>query len=101
MTASCWRIVLPLVLAVCVGAFAVFVAETTPLLRLIPLMQQQRSQCVVVVDEHGAASGLAFLEDALEHVVLVGRATEGLKHLMWQCVGTAMLTQSTFPKSSW
>jgi len=48
---------------------AVFVAETTPLLRLIPLMQQQRSHCVVVVDEHGAASGLAFLEDALEHVV--------------------------------
>ena len=47
---------------------AVFVAETTPLLRLIPLMQQ-RSHCVMVVDEHGAVSGLAFLEDALEHVV--------------------------------
>jgi len=48
---------------------AVFVTDTKPLLRLIPLMQRQRSHCVVVVDEHGSAVGLAFLEDALEHVV--------------------------------
>ena len=48
---------------------AVFVSESKPLLRLIPLMQRQRSHCVVVVDEHGTSVGLAFLEDALEHVV--------------------------------
>ncbi len=46
-----------------------FVPETTPLLRLIPLMQRERSHCVVVIGEHGSALGLAFLEDALEHVV--------------------------------
>lgn len=47
----------------------VFVPETKPLPRLIRRMQQERSHCVVVVDEHGSAVGLAFLEDALEHVV--------------------------------
>ena len=46
-----------------------FVTETRRLSRLISLMQRERQHCAVVVDEHGSAMGLAFLEDALEHVV--------------------------------
>jgi CBS domain containing-hemolysin-like protein len=46
-----------------------FVSETRPLSRLIRQMQQERQHCAVVLDEYGSAAGLAFLEDALEHVV--------------------------------
>jgi len=46
-----------------------FVTETRPLSRLIRLMQSERQHCAVVLDEHGSTIGLAFLEDALEHVV--------------------------------
>jgi len=46
-----------------------YVSETRPLSRLIRLMQSERKHCAVVLDEYGSAMGLAFLEDALEHVV--------------------------------
>ncbi len=46
-----------------------FVPDTQPLSRLIARMQRARSHCAVVVDEHGTAVGLAFLEDALEEIV--------------------------------
>jgi magnesium and cobalt exporter, CNNM family len=48
---------------------AVFVADIQPLSQLIVQLQNQRSHCAVVVDEHGTAVGLAFLEDALEEIV--------------------------------
>ena len=48
---------------------AIFVPETQPLSRLIVAMQTTRNHVVVVVDEHGSAVGLAFLEDALEEIV--------------------------------
>jgi magnesium and cobalt exporter, CNNM family len=47
----------------------VFVSDTQPLSRFIGRMQQTRSHCAVVVDEHGTAVGLAFLEDAIEEIV--------------------------------
>jgi CBS domain containing-hemolysin-like protein len=47
----------------------IFAPDTQPLSRLIARMQSARSHCVVVVDEHGTAVGLAFLEDALEEIV--------------------------------
>jgi CBS domain containing-hemolysin-like protein len=46
-----------------------FVPDTQPLARLIAQMQRTRNHCAVVVDEHGTAVGLAFLEDALEEIV--------------------------------
>jgi CBS domain containing-hemolysin-like protein len=48
---------------------AVFVPETQPLSELIVELQRQRSHCAVVLDEHGTATGLVFLEDALEEIV--------------------------------
>ena len=46
-----------------------FAPDTQPISRLIARMQRARSHCAVVVDEHGTAVGLAFLEDALEEIV--------------------------------
>jgi CBS domain containing-hemolysin-like protein len=48
---------------------AVFVPETQPLSELIVELQRQQSHCAVVLDEHGTATGLVFLEDALEEIV--------------------------------
>ena len=55
-----------------VGALArkpSFVPDSQPLSRLILRMQRTRSHCSVVLDEHGTAIGLVFLEDALEEIV--------------------------------
>ncbi|MDH3214653.1 MAG: CBS domain-containing protein, partial [Myxococcales bacterium] len=46
-----------------------FVPDTQPLARLIARMQRSRNHCAVVVDEHGTAVGLAFLEDAIEEIL--------------------------------
>ncbi len=48
---------------------AIFVSDTQPLSRLILTLQRARSHSAVVLDEHGTAIGLAFLEDALEEIV--------------------------------
>jgi CBS domain containing-hemolysin-like protein len=47
----------------------IFAPDTQPLSRLLLRMQRTRSHCTVVVDEHGTAVGLAFLEDVLEEIV--------------------------------
>lgn len=46
-----------------------FVPETLQLSRFIVDMQSSRRGCAIVVDEHGTAVGVAFLEDALEEIV--------------------------------
>ncbi len=48
---------------------ALVVSDTQPISSLILRMQRKRSHCAVVLDEHGTAVGLAFLEDALEEIV--------------------------------
>lgn len=48
---------------------ALFVPDTQPLARLIYELQRAHTECAIVVDEHGTAVGLAFLEDALEEIV--------------------------------
>lgn len=48
---------------------AIFVPETQPLSELLLELQRRRSHCAVVLDEHGTASGLVFLEDAIEEIV--------------------------------
>ncbi|MEQ9321304.1 MAG: hemolysin family protein [Polyangiaceae bacterium] len=48
---------------------APIVTDTQPIGRLIREMQESQSHCAVVLDEHGTAIGLAFLEDALEEIV--------------------------------
>jgi CBS domain containing-hemolysin-like protein len=48
---------------------AMFVSDTQPLSGLIIRMQRSRNHCAVVLDEHGTAVGLAFLEDAIEEIV--------------------------------
>jgi len=45
------------------------VPDRQPLGRLIMNLQKQRVTCALVVDEHGTAVGVAFLEDALEEIV--------------------------------
>ena len=47
----------------------VFVPETQKVSRMIHELQQAGSGCAVVVDEHGGAVGVAFLDDALEEIV--------------------------------
>lgn len=47
----------------------VFVPESMALSELILELQRHRSHCAVVLDERGTASGLVFLEDALEEIV--------------------------------
>jgi CBS domain containing-hemolysin-like protein len=48
---------------------ALLVPDTWPLGELIGKLQTSRSHVAVVIDEFGAAVGLAFLEDALEEIV--------------------------------
>jgi CBS domain containing-hemolysin-like protein len=48
---------------------ALLVPDTWPLGELIGKLQSSRSHVAVVIDEYGAALGLAFLEDALEEIV--------------------------------
>jgi CBS domain containing-hemolysin-like protein len=48
---------------------AMFTSDTQPLSGLIIRMQRGRNHCAVVLDEHGTAVGLAFLEDAIEEIV--------------------------------
>ncbi len=48
---------------------ATFVPDTQPLSRMIHALQEARSGCAVVVDEHGTTVGLAFLDDALEEII--------------------------------
>lgn len=48
---------------------ALLVPDTWPLGELIGKLQTSRSHVAVVIDEFGAALGLAFLEDALEEIV--------------------------------
>lgn len=46
-----------------------FVTGGGSLSRLIRRMRSERRHCAVVLDEYGSTIGMAFLEDALEHVV--------------------------------
>jgi CBS domain containing-hemolysin-like protein len=46
-----------------------YVPEAQPLARFLLELQNRRTHCAVVVDEHGTATGMAFLEDALEEIV--------------------------------
>jgi CBS domain containing-hemolysin-like protein len=48
---------------------ALLVPDTWPLGELIAKLQSSRSHVAMVIDEFGAALGLAFLEDALEEIV--------------------------------
>jgi len=48
---------------------AMFVSDTQPLSGLIIRMQRSHMHCAVVLDEHGTAVGLVFLEDAIEEIV--------------------------------
>lgn len=46
-----------------------FVPDTQPLSRLILDLANKQIHCAIVVDEHGTAVGMTFLEDAIEEIV--------------------------------
>ncbi len=48
---------------------ALVVPDTQPLGEFVARAQATGNHCMVVVDEHGTATGLVFLEDALESIV--------------------------------
>ena len=47
----------------------VYIPDTQPLGRMIVELQRERAQSAIVLDDHGTAIGMAFLEDALEEIV--------------------------------
>jgi putative hemolysin len=48
---------------------ALFVPEGTPALKLLERFKEARSQCALVVDEHGGTQGLVTLTDVLEAII--------------------------------
>jgi CBS domain containing-hemolysin-like protein len=46
-----------------------FVADTTPLDRLLRLFLERREHLFVVIDEHGGVGGIVTLEDVLEEIL--------------------------------
>jgi CBS domain containing-hemolysin-like protein len=48
---------------------AVYIPDTQPLGRMIVELQRGRAKSAIVLDDHGTAIGMAFLEDALEEIV--------------------------------
>jgi CBS domain containing-hemolysin-like protein len=47
----------------------VYIPDTQPLARMVVELQRERAKSAIVVDDHGTAIGMAFLEDALEEIV--------------------------------
>jgi CBS domain containing-hemolysin-like protein len=47
----------------------VYVPDTQPLSRMIVELQQVQAKTAIVVDDHGTAIGMVFLEDAIEEIV--------------------------------
>jgi CBS domain containing-hemolysin-like protein len=81
---------------------AVFVPEKQSVSQLILELQRQRSHCGVVLDEHGTASGLVFLEDALEEIVgpiadefdIPGSGVEEIRPGVYELSGTVALPEA-------
>jgi putative hemolysin len=48
---------------------ALFVPETMPLDRLLELVQKEKNQLAIVLDEYGGTEGMVTLEDVLEELV--------------------------------
>ena len=48
---------------------AIYVPDTLPVSRLLRKLQNARSGCAVVTEEHGTVVGMVFLEDVLERIV--------------------------------
>lgn len=48
---------------------AVFVTDTMSVSNFLLELQRRQERCAIVLDEHGTAIGIAFMEDALEEIV--------------------------------
>lgn len=66
---------------------AVYVPEDMPLDDLLLLMKRKRQPLIVVVDEFGAATGIATTEDLLEEIVGEIRDEHDIVSMMYQRIG--------------
>ncbi len=54
------------------------IPETVPIARLIDLLQEERTEICLVVDEHGGTAGIVTLADVMEQIV--GRIDDEYRH---------------------
>ena len=54
------------------------VPETVPMMKLLEVMQEKRTEITVVVDEHGGTAGIVTMSDIMEQIV--GRIDDEYKH---------------------
>ena len=54
------------------------IPETVPIARLIDLLQEERTEICLVVDEHGGTAGIVTLADIMEQIV--GRIDDEYRH---------------------
>lgn len=63
-----------------------FVPEQTPLSELLPLMQQEKLEMVIVVDEFGATAGLVTIQDVVAQIIGEAGAAESSDELLIELV---------------
>jgi len=76
---------------------ALFVAETSPAVRVLREMQQRRTPLALVVDEHGHVVGLVTIEDLVEELVgeITSERDESVEPLRQESPGVWLVQGAT------